>query len=184
MNTLFSIITPTYNRGYVLWKAIQSIQEQIYPHFELLVMDDGSTDNTEQVVAEFQKDPRILYFKSPHKNGAHVRNEGLQYSKGEIITYVDSDDYVYENFLSTALEFFNKYKDKVFAIPNYNRRLELYNKNYKLLDFIKSSSSQKEEITLQDFYHWNVYTCGTGIFHRRKTVEDGILWGSFFKTVS
>lgn len=175
MKPKFSIITTTFNRGYVVWKAIQSIQKQIYPYFELLVIDDGSTDNTEQVVAEFQKDPRIKYFKTKHLGGSAARNYGLKKSNGEIITYVDSDDHIYENYLSVALEYFKKYPKKIFATCNYNRRLELYEKN-KLVTFNKASSAQKLKVKLQDFYHWTVKTCGTGIFHRNKTIKDGIFW--------
>ena len=158
MNPTFSIITATFNRGYTVWKAIQSAQKQIYPYFELLVVDDGSTDNTEQVVAEFQKDPRVKYFKIKHAGGASARNYGLKKSTGEIITYLDSDDYLYENYLSVALEYFKKYPKKVFAICNYNRRLELYDNNFKLLALYHVSSAQKLEVKSQDFYHWEVKT--------------------------
>lgn len=176
-SVLFSIITPTFNRGYCIWKAIQSIQKQIYPFWELLVVDDGSSDNTALVVAEFQKDPRIKYFKlKEHTSGCIARNFGLDRAKGEIITYLDSDDTVYENFLSTALEYLEKNPKKVFAIPNYNRRIELYDKNFRLLDFTKVSSAQKTKITLRDFFHWKVKTCGTGIFHRRSVLRKGIRW--------
>lgn len=181
MNPTFSIITTTFNRGYVVWKAIQRAQKQVYPYFELLVVDDGSTDDTKKVVAEFQKDPRIKYFKIRHSGGASARNHGLKNAKGQIITYLDSDDYVYENFLLIAFEYFQKYPRKIFATCNYNRRLELYNKNYRLVDFTEASSAQKIIITLQDFYYWEVKTCGTGIFHKRKTIEDGIFWDPKFR---
>lgn len=180
MNLTFSIITTTFNRGYIVWKAIQSIQKQIYPYFELLVVDDGSTDNTEQVIAELQRDPRIKYFKIEHLGGSAARNYGLKKSTGEIITYVDSDDHVYENYLSVALEYFEKNPKKIFATCNYNRRLELYEKN-KLVTFNKASSAQKLEVKLQDFYHWEVKTCGTGIFHRNKTIKDGVFWDTKFR---
>lgn len=180
MNPTFSIITTTFNRGYVVWKAIQSAQRQTFPYFELLVVDDGSTDNTEKVVAEFQKDPRIKYFKIKHSGGSQARNYGLKKAKGQIITYLDSDDYVYENFLSVALEYFEKNPKKIFAICNYNRRLELYDEKYKLIAFTKASSAQKLEVNLQDFYHWEVKTCGTGIFHKKKTIKDGIFWDPKF----
>jgi glycosyltransferase involved in cell wall biosynthesis len=176
MKTRFSIITPTYNRGYTIWKTIISIQKQLYPYWELLILDDGSTDNTKQVVAEFQKDPRIRYIQLPHKGGHYARNAGLKESTGDIITYVDSDDTVYEHFLSTALEYFQKFPRKIFAIPNYNRRLEFYDENYKLVDFAQATSSQKKEIEVFDFFNWNVKTCGTGIFHKRKIITDGIRW--------
>lgn len=178
MKPLFSVIIPTYNRGYILWRAIQSIQKQIYPNWEVLVVDDGSTDNTKQVVAEFQQDPRVRYI--PIKNGGanKARNVGLKKSKGDIVTYLDSDDIFYENLLSTAREAFEKNPKAIFAIPNYNFRVELYDENYKLIDFREMGQRQTNTLTLEDIYHWKVKCAsGTGLLHRRKeVVKSGIHW--------
>src|SRR4051812_41283328 len=103
---LFSVIIPTYNRGYILWKTIQDIQNQQYPFFELLIIDDGSTDDTQKVVKQFQKDPRIKYLYKKHSHVSDARNLGKQKSRGEIVTYVDSDEHVYDNYLTTAREYF------------------------------------------------------------------------------
>ncbi|MFH0773687.1 MAG: glycosyltransferase [bacterium] len=176
MDTLISIIVPTCNRGYIIWKTIQGIVQQSYPLWELLIVDDGSIDNTEQVIAQFQDDLRIKYFKVPHKGSQFARNIGLQQAKGEIITYVDSDDFVYKNFLSTALEFFEKNPQKYFATSDFNRRLELYDKNFHLVESTDSSALQKQNITIEDFYNWEVKTCGTGIFHRNTIKEKGLKW--------
>jgi glycosyltransferase involved in cell wall biosynthesis len=173
----FSVIIPTYNRGYILWKTIQSVQKQIYPHWELIVVDDGSTDNTRRVVAEFQKDPRIRYIKMKNGGPSKARNAGLQQASGDIITYLDSDDYFYEHCLSVAYEHFKKYSGTVFAVPNYNRRVELYNDDYTLVDFTESFSAQKIDLTVQDVFHWNVKSAfGTGLFHTRQVIKDGIRW--------
>ena len=110
-------------------------------------MDDGSTDNTQRVVSEFQKDPRIKYFKLPHKGGQVARNKGLELAKGSIIAYVDSDDCIYDNFLSVALEHFEKHPRKMFATSNYNRRVEQYDKDYKLVNLVRSSCVQKHSVT-------------------------------------
>lgn len=175
MSTTFSIIMPAYNRGYVIWKVIQSIVSQKYPFWELIIIDDGSTDNTKQVIAEFQNDSRIKYFYAKHKNGSAARNLGLKKAKGEIITYVDSDDRIYDIYLTTAFELFTKFPKKVFATCNYNRRVELYDDNFQLIDFTQSSSAQKNEVSIQRFYHWEVKTCGTGIFHKRSETKN-IKW--------
>lgn len=173
MKPLFSVIIPTYNRGYVLWRAIQSIQKQIYPNWELLIVDDGSTDNTKQVVAEFQHDPRIRYISIKNGGANKARNYGLKHAKGDYIVYLDSDDNLYDNFLSVNLEFFTKNKQAVFTIPNYNRRVELYNNTYKLIDFVDSNSVEKENMTIQDIYLRNVKGSGTGTVHKK---ISGIKW--------
>lgn len=177
---LFSIITPTHNRGYLIWKAIQSVQRQHYPYWELLIVDDGSTDDTEKVVAEFQRDPRIHYFFQKKSGGCIARNHGMAKAKGDFIVYLDSDDRLYDIYLSTVLEYFNKYPDKVFAMTNYNRRLELYDENYRFVDFTRESSSQKEVITLSDIYNWNIFTTGSGVVHKRKISKE-IRWDKNIK---
>lgn len=87
-----SIITPTYNRASTLPNAIKSIQEQTYSDYEHIIVDDGSTDETESVVQSFN-DSRIRYISLGTNQGANVaRNKGIDESKGEYIAFLDSDD--------------------------------------------------------------------------------------------
>ena len=176
MKPLFSIITPTHNRGYILWKTIQGVQQQIYPHWELLIIDDGSTDDTKRVVAQFQHDPRILYKKLHKGNANKARNYGLKHAKGDFIVYLDSDDYLYDNFLSVNREFFTKYREAVFAISNYNRRIELYDDNFKLVNFTDSDSEEKKDMKLEDIYLRKVKGSGSGLVHKRLAIEKGLQW--------
>lgn len=176
MNTLISIITPTYNRGYIIWKTIHHIIRQKYKNWELLIVDDGSTDNTKQVIAQFQEDNRIKYIQLPHKGSQFARNEGLKVSSGKLITYVDSDDFLYNNYLSTAFDYFQAHPTKIFATCNYIRKLELYDDNYKLIESFNSPVSKNKEISIMDFYKWEVKTCGTGIFHRDTIKSKNITW--------
>ncbi|MBJ6367892.1 glycosyltransferase [Snuella sp. CAU 1569] len=98
---MVSIIIPTYNRAALIGETLLSIQNQTYVHWECLVIDDGSTDNTEQVVQGFQiRDSRIQFFRRPQNKpkGANAcRNYGLKISKGEYINWFDSDDLMHEN---------------------------------------------------------------------------------------
>ncbi len=87
-----SIIIPTYNRAHLVDRAIQSVLDQTYQDFELIVVDDASTDNTEEVVKSF-KDKRIRYIcLQKNKGGAAARNTGIEASNGEYIAFQDSDD--------------------------------------------------------------------------------------------
>jgi glycosyltransferase involved in cell wall biosynthesis len=89
---LVSVVLPTYNRERTIARAIRSILSQSYENFELLVVDDGSTDGTEAVVGAIQ-DPRVHYIRLPQNRGASAaRNEGLRRSKGEFVAFQDSDD--------------------------------------------------------------------------------------------
>ena len=92
MNDLVSIIMPSYNTAPYISETIQSVLNQTYQNWELIVVDDCSTDNTDQVVA-YIKDERIKYFKNEKNSGAAIsRNRALRESKGRWIAFLDSDD--------------------------------------------------------------------------------------------
>lgn len=89
-----SVIIPTYNRAQLIGRAIQSVLNQSYKDLEIFVVDDGSTDDTERVIKEFQKqDKRIRYIRhEENKGAAAARNTGVKNAKGEYIAFQDSDD--------------------------------------------------------------------------------------------
>lgn len=89
-----SVIIPTYNRVHLIRKAVQSVLDQSYQDFEIIVVDDCSTDNTEEAIREFQeKDERIRYIRhKKNKGAAAARNTGIRAAKGEYIAFQDSDD--------------------------------------------------------------------------------------------
>ena len=103
MSLLFSIVIPTYNRAPLISPSIESILQQTYPHFEVLVIDDGSTDNTESTVRSFT-DPRVHYFKKENGERGAARNYGIAKAKGDYITFLDSDDLFYPQHLQTAVD--------------------------------------------------------------------------------
>ncbi len=89
----FSVITPTYNRAQFIVSAIESVLAQTFHQFELIIVDDGSMDNTESLVAPFaNKDPRVRYIKQENKGRSTARNVGIEAAKGEYICFLDSDD--------------------------------------------------------------------------------------------
>ncbi len=95
----FSIIIPTYNRAVFLPKAIESVLAQTFPDWELIIVDDGSTDNTREVVSQY-KDERITYIYQENAERSAARNKGIVHAKGEYVCFLDSDDYYLENFLN------------------------------------------------------------------------------------
>jgi len=89
---MISVIIPTYNRAHLIERSIKSVLNQTYKDFELLIIDDGSTDNTEEVVARFD-DERIRYIKCEENGGASkARNRGIAEAQYEYIAFQDSDD--------------------------------------------------------------------------------------------
>jgi glycosyltransferase involved in cell wall biosynthesis len=92
--TLVSVVIPTYNRSGFIQSAIQSVLEQTHSDWELVVVDDGSNDNTVQIIEEYnRKDPRVRLVVHSEREGAQAaRNTGIRAARGEWIAFLDSDD--------------------------------------------------------------------------------------------
>ncbi len=90
MKKFVSVIIPTYNREQFLQKAIDSVLGQTYRHFELIVVDDGSADNTERLVKNCSHD--IVYIRQDNKGPAAARNRGVAAARHELVAFLDSDD--------------------------------------------------------------------------------------------
>ena len=110
---VFSVILPTYNRAAYLPRAISSVQGQTFTDFELIIVDDGSTDNTKEVVRRFQEnDPRIIYIDSGQNYGvSHARNLALQTAKGKYISILDSDDMFFPTLLASEYRYMEENSD-------------------------------------------------------------------------
>ncbi|BDS16269.1 glycosyltransferase family 2 protein [Clostridium perfringens] len=107
-NELVSIITPSYNTEKFIDKTIQSVLKQTYKNWEMIIIDDCSTDNTDQIVAKFN-DSRIKYIKNKKNLGAAIsRNKALREAKGKWIAFLDSDDLWVPEKLEKQISFMNK----------------------------------------------------------------------------
>lgn len=104
--TLVSVVIPTYNRSEHIQRAIQSVLGQTYSHFEIIVVDDRSQDNTVQIVQEYVRtDSRIrLVVHSERKGAQAARNTGIQAAAGEWIAFLDSDDQWLPHSLNSRLQ--------------------------------------------------------------------------------
>jgi glycosyltransferase involved in cell wall biosynthesis len=104
-----SVIIPTYNRGWIIKEAIDSVLAQDYTEFELIVVDDGSTDHTSDVLDSYGKDIKVLSQKN--KGVSAARNRGIAEASGKFIAFLDSDDLWLSQKLSVQIEFFNQTPD-------------------------------------------------------------------------
>ena len=137
-NPLVSIIIPTYNAEKYIKTAINSALKQTYQKIEIIVVDDGSTDKTAEIV-KFYKNPRIIYIYQENQGQSAARNAGIKIAKGEYIALLDADDLFLPekieqqvNFLETHLDcgvcyckiynFFDNRPDELFynPVPNYS----------------------------------------------------------------
>lgn len=100
---MISVIIPTYNRAELLKRAAQSVLAQTYKDFELIIVDDGSTDNTKEIV-ESLNDSRIVYVYQKNAGACVARNNGIEHAKGEYIAFHDSDDVWHSNKLELQMQ--------------------------------------------------------------------------------
>ncbi len=104
-----SVIIPTYNNGRYLAGALQSVFTQTYTDYEVVVVDDGSTDDTKEVVEPFEKQVRYLY--QANSGIASARNLGISWASGEFIAYLDADDIWYPNKLEKQVGFLDAHPE-------------------------------------------------------------------------
>ncbi|TXT38244.1 MAG: glycosyl transferase family protein [Planctomycetota bacterium] len=114
---LVSIVMPVWNRASTVSAAIESVLEQSYANWELLIVDDGSQDRTVEVVQEFTQDARIRLHTGPHIGVCRARNRALSEARGEVIAYLDSDNTWFPHYLGEVAREFQQHpkEDSVFA---------------------------------------------------------------------
>lgn len=118
---IFSIILPFYNSKETIYKAVDSILSQSCREFELIIINDGSKDNSEEIIkANFLKDERIKYFKNNNKGVSYSRNYGITKASNEFILFIDSDDYVELDYLKELAKDIENNKNN-FVIQGFKR---------------------------------------------------------------
>ena len=104
---LFSVVIPVFNRQNFIARAIESVLSQTFKEFELIVVDDGSTDNTAKIAARYP----IRLLRQPNRGVAAARNAGIKAARGQIIAFLDSDDEWKKEHLDIHYNFFHKHPD-------------------------------------------------------------------------
>lgn len=113
----FSLIVPTYNRAHLIIKTLESVINQDFEDYEVIVINDGSTDETEEILRKWEFWERIRYFKIPNGERAKARNYGILQAKGDFITFLDSDDVLYPKHFLEAQELISLHpKGKFFSL--------------------------------------------------------------------
>jgi glycosyltransferase involved in cell wall biosynthesis len=170
----FSIIIPTYNRANFLLDTINSVLLQNYSYFEVIVVDDGSTDQTPFIMEQFTTN-RIKYIRTENLERGSARNTGVRAATGDYVTFLDSDDKIYFNYFSNAAESLMKNNFPEF----YHQEYEVKNEEGKLINYGHYYDAKEIEFLVKG----NPLSC-LGIFIKREValafpfVEDRNLSGS------
>ncbi|HDD44817.1 MAG TPA: glycosyltransferase [Candidatus Desulfofervidus auxilii] len=106
-----SVIIPTYNRANFLKEAIESVLNQTYKDYELIIVDDGSTDETQKIIAQYKN--KLKYIVIPHHGVSKARNVGIKRAKGEFIAFLDSDDLWHPKKLEVQINFFDNHHNAI-----------------------------------------------------------------------
>ncbi len=118
---LISILIPCYNQGHFLNETLQSILNQTYTNWECIVIDDGSPDNTKDIVANWKKkDNRFIYLEKANGGRSSARNLGLDTAKGEFIQFLDADDFLHHEKFEKSMKLFRKENSDI-VITNFLR---------------------------------------------------------------
>ncbi len=156
----FSIIIPTYNRATLLGKAITSVLQQTFIDFELIIVDDGSTDDTKNYIATYT-DKRIKYIYQQNGERGKARNNGVKQAIGNYVFFLDSDDIIYPDHLEHAFEQINHFNSPAFFHSRYEEVIDTKKKQVPQLN----PKNIKAKIALQ-----NVFACQ--FFLKREVALD------------
>ena len=166
-----SIIIPIYNVESYLRKCLDSIIEQSFPYFELLLINDGSTDASTQICQEYvEKDDRIRYFEKENGGVSSARNFGIKHSRGEYITFIDSDDWIEPNYLEILYKTIKEQEADI-VVTNY------YTFREEDAMFLFHVAETNEPLVFQpndSFFNYMFSTFGTDI-------AWGSSWSKLFK---
>jgi len=163
-NLLFTVVIPTYNRGKLIIDTLETVLNQSYRNFEIIVVDNYSTDNTDEVLQPYVDKGLIRYIKhDKNYERAKSRNTGMQNAKGDYLTLLDSDDFMYVDCLKDAAEYALNHPDiKVFQnkyeLVN-DKREKIYSYGFPSLDNqYKALCSGNFMACIGGFLHKEVYS--------------------------
>lgn len=140
---MISVIVPIYNVEKYLPTCIESILNQTYKDLEVLLIDDGSTDNSGRICDEYaQRDSRCIAIHQSNKGVATVRNTGLNQATGDYITFIDSDDYIHPQMIEILY--------KSITIGNYDFSIVAHKQVWRYIQENSIGNGEKIELTQED----------------------------------
>ncbi|HTO35698.1 MAG TPA: glycosyltransferase family A protein [Flavobacterium sp.] len=191
----FSVIIPLYNKESFIRNTIESVLNQTFQDFEIIVINDGSTDKSEKVVSLFN-DQRIKYYSQPNSGTSATRNKGIEKSSGNYIAFLDADDFWYPHFLEHFKYMTEQYPEqfvfsaaKEIETPNriFNPRYSIKKSGeFELVNYFDASNQESVIWTSSTVFHKSVFEKAGYFDTNIKSIEDTDLWiriGIYFPVI-
>jgi glycosyltransferase involved in cell wall biosynthesis len=169
-SSLVSVIIPTFNRSHLLVRAVMSVLDQTYRNIEIIIVDDGSTDDTSIVIAEIAKRANnILYVVKKNGGCASARNRGLQASNGEYVAFLDSDDQWVPDAIEALMRKLHEFEVELVYSPS----IEVYPNGREEINY-PVAVDRPEKLAQEHFMLTNVRN-GSYLFARSALDKTGFL---------
>lgn len=128
---LISIVIPVYNAEKYLSRCLESILSQTYKNIEVIIVNDGSTDKSQQIIKTYQKkSKKVRVFNQSNVGVSKARNLGIKYCKGDYILFLDSDDWIDEDYIEKSIDFLKNNKVDLLLLPYIREYKNKSVKNY------------------------------------------------------
>jgi teichuronic acid biosynthesis glycosyltransferase TuaG len=167
MNNLVSVIIPCYNAERFIQTTILSVQNQSYQNFEIIVVNDGSTDNSLNIIKNLN-DQRIHIIDKENSGVSDSRNIGFQKSKGDFILFLDADDVISDNYFSSALEVFES-NNKIDFCTYYIEHIDENNKKINVEN--KRGTFENIQFEIASFLNY-ISACPSAYIYRKRSLEN------------
>ena len=170
MNPTVSVIIPTFNRAHLVGQAIDSVLQQTYTDYEVLVVDDGSTDGTGAVVEAYGD--RVGYIRTTHGGVGHARNVGMHRARGRYLTWLDSDDLLYPYALELHTRVLDRFPDAAFVCAEMSAFDDTgFSERYHLRTY-HQSAYRNPVVTYDRIFESSIPLADTGLLPQRLIDDD------------
>ena len=160
-----TVIIPAYNASKYIKRCVMSLKNQTYKNIEIIVINDGSTDNTKEIVEKLN----VKLINKENGGVSSARNMGLKIATGDYITFVDSDDYVEKNYIESVVDIINKKDYDIIETP---LLFEAYRKGKVLLYTEYKLKGDKESLDFSKGYFDNELRYVIGVFNKSKIINN------------
>ncbi len=176
--SLVSVIIPVYNRLEFIKEAIESVYAQTYKNFEIIVVNDGSSENVEEVLSQYKDSVKYLFQKQSGVGAA--RNNGIKHSRGELLAFLDDDDLFEPNKLEEQVKILENNPHLGFVFSDYYS-FETKNASRKRLISTRLRNSKRDDMAQNYFIHHDLPV--SSFLVRRRSIEDIGLFNSKLKVI-